>query len=207
MICSSVSSNNSQQSQLHSFPLMWEKERRRWAPSLSRTYLMRRSSSRPWSQSRWQHVLCQMRTTVSVIAPLHEQLLQATQESLRDPLFVRDLKESIHQVLSKRYSSEVEKATLNLASALDPRFKVLPFLPEEEKQETIARMVAEAAATVEHCQLNIYIHVNKALETRSRSLLFTTGVLKYKSWRATKIFFNDSKVHVLRLVRPHAIIW
>ena len=106
-------------------------------------------------------MLCQMRTTVSVIAPLHEQLLQATQESLRDPLFVRDLKESIHQVLSKRYSSEVEKATLNLASALDPRFKVLPFLPEEEKQETVARMVAEAAATVEHCQLNIYIYTCK----------------------------------------------
>ncbi|XP_078018878.1 E3 SUMO-protein ligase ZBED1-like [Epinephelus lanceolatus] len=90
--------------------------------------------------------------TVSVIAPLHAQLLQATQETLGDPPFVRDLKEAVHQDLSKRYTSEVEKATLNLASALDPRFKVLPFLPEEEKQETFARLVAEAAATVEHCQ-------------------------------------------------------
>ncbi|XP_041822861.1 E3 SUMO-protein ligase ZBED1-like [Melanotaenia boesemani] len=90
--------------------------------------------------------------TVSVIAPLHAQLLQATQETLGDPPFVRDLKEAVHQDLSKRYTSEVEKATLNLASALDPRFKVLPFLTEEEKQETFARMAAEAATTVEHCQ-------------------------------------------------------
>lgn len=96
--------------------------------------------------------------TVSVIAPLHAQLLQATQETLGDPPFVIDLKEAVHQDLSKRYMSEVEKATLNLASAQDPRFKVLPFLPEEEKQETFARMVAEAAAAVEHCQVNKYIN-------------------------------------------------
>ncbi|KAK0141271.1 Zinc finger BED domain-containing protein 1 [Merluccius polli] len=90
--------------------------------------------------------------TISVIAPLHAQLLQATQETLGDPPFVRDLKEAVHQDLSKRYTSEVEKTTHNLASALDPRFKVLPFLPGEDKQETFARMVAEAAATLEHCQ-------------------------------------------------------
>ena len=30
--------------------------------------------------------------------------------------------------------------------------------------------------------------------------------IKYKSLRAAKIFFNDSKVYVLRSVRPHAII-
>ncbi len=98
--------------------------------------------------------------TVSVIAPLHVQLLQATQETLGDSLFVRDLKEAVHQDLSKRYTSEVERATLNLASALDPRFKVLPFLPQEEKQETFSRMVAEAAATVDYCQVNKYIHIN-----------------------------------------------
>ncbi|XP_078022888.1 E3 SUMO-protein ligase ZBED1-like [Epinephelus lanceolatus] len=84
--------------------------------------------------------------TVSVIVPLHAQ------ETLGDSPFVRDLKEAVHQDLSKRYTSEVEKVTLYLASALDLRFKVLPFLPEEEKQETFARLVAEAAPTVEHCQ-------------------------------------------------------
>lgn len=61
--------------------------------------------------------------TISVIAPLHAQLLRATKETLGDSPFVRELKEAIHQDLLKRYTSEVEKATLNLASALDPRFK------------------------------------------------------------------------------------
>jgi len=35
------------------------------------------------------------------------------------------------------------EATLNLASALDPRFKSLLFLSDEEKQETVSRLVAE----------------------------------------------------------------
>ncbi|CAJ1084173.1 E3 SUMO-protein ligase ZBED1-like [Xyrichtys novacula] len=87
--------------------------------------------------------------TVSVIAPLHALLLQAIQGTLGDSLFVRELKEAIHQDLSNSYTSEVEKATLNLASALDPRFKVLPFLPEEDKQETLSRMVVKAGITEE----------------------------------------------------------
>ena len=33
-----------------------------------------------------------------------------------------------------------------------------------------------------------------------------SGVLKYKSLRATNFFFDDSKLHVLRSVRPHAMI-
>lgn len=77
--------------------------------------------------------------TLSVIAPLHAQLLQASP-------FARELKEAIHQDLLKR--SEVEEATLDLASALDPRFKLVLFLPDEEKQKTPARLVAEAAATL-----------------------------------------------------------
>lgn len=40
------------------------------------------------------------------------------------------------------------KKTLNLASAVDPRFKALPFLSDEEKNETFAKMVTEAAATM-----------------------------------------------------------
>ncbi len=57
--------------------------------------------------------------------------------------------------------SEVEKASLNLTSALDPRFKSLLFLPDKEKQETLVRLVAEAAATLEHHddQVNKYKHI------------------------------------------------
>ncbi|XP_029902098.1 zinc finger BED domain-containing protein 1-like [Myripristis murdjan] len=46
--------------------------------------------------------------------------------------------------------SEMEKATLNLASALDQRFKSLLFLPEEEKQETLSRLIAETLVTLAH---------------------------------------------------------
>ena len=78
--------------------------------------------------------------TISVIAPLHAELLQSTQETRGDSPFVRELKEASHQDLLKRYTSEVEKATINVASALDPRFKSLLFLPDEEKQETLSRL-------------------------------------------------------------------
>lgn len=88
--------------------------------------------------------------TLSVIAPLHAQLLQETQESIGDSPFVKHLKAVMHQDLEKRYTSELEKITLNLASALDPRFKVLPFLSESEKQDTFARIVVEAASMERH---------------------------------------------------------
>lgn len=97
--------------------------------------------------------------TLSVIAPLHAQLLHDTQKNLEDPLFVRELKYAIHQDLSKRYASDLEKNTLNLASAVDPRFKALPFLFDEEKNETFAKMVTEAAATMlEHQVKNVLVH-------------------------------------------------
>ncbi|KAM3873612.1 E3 SUMO-protein ligase ZBED1-like [Diretmus argenteus] len=88
--------------------------------------------------------------TVSVIAPLQAQLLQATQEHLGDSPFVKHIKGAIHQDLEKRYTSEREKNTLNLAAALDPRFKLLPFLSEDEKQEVFAKMVTEAASMNVH---------------------------------------------------------
>lgn len=50
----------------------------------------------------------------------------------------------------KRYTSEREKAALNLAAALDPRFEALKLLSDNEKQETFARITDEAAALMEH---------------------------------------------------------
>lgn len=78
--------------------------------------------------------------TLSVIAPLL---------TLGDPPFIKEIKEAIHHDLMRRYASETEKDTLNQASALDPRFKALPFLSDDEKEETFARMVSEAAAIKE----------------------------------------------------------
>ncbi|KAK7898586.1 hypothetical protein WMY93_019439 [Mugilogobius chulae] len=77
------------------------------------------------------------------------QLLQATNVNGNDSQFVRDMKEAFHSDLSKRYASEVEKNKLHLASALDPRFKGLPFLSEEQKLMTMGRLTAEAAGALE----------------------------------------------------------
>lgn len=49
---------------------------------------------------------------------------------------IREIKQAINGDLSKRYTSEQERNTLHTASALDPHFKGLPFLSEEEREET-----------------------------------------------------------------------
>lgn len=82
--------------------------------------------------------------TLSLVAPLLAQLLHDTQDNIGDTALVRNIKQSISQDLKKRYASTVERNTLYTASALDPRFKTLPFLSLEERQETYARVVAEA---------------------------------------------------------------
>lgn len=84
--------------------------------------------------------------TVCLIAPVHAKLMQNTRSSAEDSPLVREIKQSINEDLSKRYSSEQERNTLHTASALDPRFKALPFLSEEERGETYGRVIAEAAS-------------------------------------------------------------
>ncbi|KAJ8400861.1 hypothetical protein AAFF_G00392150 [Aldrovandia affinis] len=82
-------------------------------------------------------------------ALLSPELLQATQESLGDTQFVKDIKEAIHQDLKKRYAGDLEKTKLKIASALDARFKSLPFLSDDDRRETYRRVVDEASAIAE----------------------------------------------------------
>ncbi|XP_078017548.1 E3 SUMO-protein ligase ZBED1-like [Epinephelus lanceolatus] len=84
--------------------------------------------------------------TLSVIAPLTAQLIQDTELDLADSPMVRDIKRAVHEDLAPRYSSVKTQNLLHMASALDPRFKALPFLSEEEQQDIHARMIAEAVA-------------------------------------------------------------
>lgn len=84
--------------------------------------------------------------TVSLIAPVHTKLIQNTKPSAEDLPLVRDVKKAVNEDLSKRYTTEQEINTLHTASALDPRFKALPFLSEEEREETYRRVVAETAS-------------------------------------------------------------
>nr|XP_061794906.1 E3 SUMO-protein ligase ZBED1-like [Nerophis lumbriciformis] len=84
--------------------------------------------------------------TVSLIAPIHGQLLQSMSDTIGDTPLIRDVKNAIKSDLLKRYSSEEEKKILHISSALDPRFKGLPFLAEEERLHVYALVTSEAAS-------------------------------------------------------------
>ncbi|XP_049918265.1 E3 SUMO-protein ligase ZBED1-like [Epinephelus moara] len=86
--------------------------------------------------------------TISLVAPLQAKLLDETKDSTGVSTQVKEIKQAIHEDLGKRYRSEQEKQILHTAAALDPRFKGLPFLSEEEREEAYGR-VAEAASQLE----------------------------------------------------------
>lgn len=73
--------------------------------------------------------------TVSLIAPIIAQLLQNMTDTTGDSPIIHEIKNAIKTDLLKRYNSEAEKKILHTASALDPRFKGLPFLTEGERLE------------------------------------------------------------------------
>ncbi|KAK0131409.1 Zinc finger BED domain-containing protein 1 [Merluccius polli] len=85
--------------------------------------------------------------TLSVIAPLHAQLLHDTETGFSGEMpIVREIKQTVHEDLSKRYCTVREKSMLHTASTLDPRFKALPFLSQDEQQDIYSKVIAEAAA-------------------------------------------------------------
>ncbi|KAL7403442.1 hypothetical protein ABVT39_000661 [Epinephelus coioides] len=85
--------------------------------------------------------------TLSVIAPLHAQLLQDTDASFAgDTPIVREIKLAIHDDLAKRYTTVQNKTILYTTSTLDPRFKALPFLAKDEQLDIHTNVIAEAAA-------------------------------------------------------------
>lgn len=86
--------------------------------------------------------------TVCLIAPIKAQLIQEMSDTTGDTHMIQEVKQAIRTDLQKRYNSEAEKKMLHTASALDPRFKGLDFLPEEERLEVYSR-VADEAATLE----------------------------------------------------------
>lgn len=86
-----------------------------------------------------------MPTCLSVISPLHAQLLRDKKAVDEDTPMTREIKHAIREDLLKRYTSTEEKHLLHTTSALDPRFKALPFLSQEEV-ETYSRVITEAAS-------------------------------------------------------------
>lgn len=75
--------------------------------------------------------------TVSLIAPLNAQLLQNMSDTIGDSHVIHEIKNAIRTDLLKRY--EPEKKILYTASALDPRFKGMPFLLTEEERLEVYR--------------------------------------------------------------------
>ncbi|XP_048036276.1 E3 SUMO-protein ligase ZBED1-like [Megalobrama amblycephala] len=88
--------------------------------------------------------------TVSLIAPVYAQLLQSMSDTIGDQPLIHDVKNAIKTDLLKRYNSEAEKKILHTSSALDPRFKGLPFLTEEERLDVSAGVISEAASLEEY---------------------------------------------------------
>ncbi|KAF3835605.1 hypothetical protein F7725_028163, partial [Dissostichus mawsoni] len=87
--------------------------------------------------------------TVSLIAPINAQLFQDMTGTIGDSPMIHAIKNAIKTDLLKMYNSEAEKKILHTASALDPRFKGLPFLTVEERLE-VYRGVTEEAASLEN---------------------------------------------------------
>lgn len=112
--------------------------------------------------------------TLSIIAPLRARLLEEMQPAPDDSVMVKEMKSAVHQDLQKRYLLLFYKTfmimrekrfivmwinfisrymglkdELSLASALDPRFKALPFLSDDEHEEIFAHLITitEALAT------------------------------------------------------------
>ncbi|ROL03906.1 Zinc finger BED domain-containing protein 1 [Anabarilius grahami] len=100
------------------------------------------------------NVMCEERTpTVSIIAPLHTQLLSDMSSTAKDSPLINELKTAIYQDLSKRFNSSEEKSNLYISSALDPGFKSLLFLSPEDMHETFTKVVSKAAALKESADL------------------------------------------------------
>ncbi|XP_060786740.1 E3 SUMO-protein ligase ZBED1-like [Neoarius graeffei] len=91
--------------------------------------------------------------TIFLIAPLIAQLLQNMTDTIRDSPIIHEIKNAVRTDLMNRYSTEAEKKMLLTASALDPRFKGLPFLTEEERLDVYKGLTEEAASFENECIL------------------------------------------------------
>lgn len=91
--------------------------------------------------------------TLSAVAPVLAHLLKDLQESPSDSNLRKKIKSAIFKDLEKRYLSK-ERESLHVCAALDPRFKTLPFLSEDECQVTYVRVITEAARCQEPFQVS-----------------------------------------------------
>ena len=86
--------------------------------------------------------------TISMIRPLLHKLLNGIfKNSEGDSRLTKMMKLKMKENLYDRYTGSILDL-LNKAAFLDPRFKILSFIPDSEKERTIDQITIEAATCV-----------------------------------------------------------
>ncbi|XDV16267.1 hypothetical protein PO909_016060 [Leuciscus waleckii] len=85
--------------------------------------------------------------TMSVIAPLQAKLLKHLEPCEDDTDMTREMKSAMTTDFSSRYTNS--RDILLKASALDPRFKGLPFLENEEREFVFTKLTVDAKNSIQ----------------------------------------------------------
>ncbi|KAK0133232.1 Zinc finger BED domain-containing protein 1 [Merluccius polli] len=123
-------------------------------------------------------VMCEdEQPTISMIAPLRAKLKKHFQAATEDTGLIKEMKKVFLDDFEKRYT-QVEDL-LYTASALDPRFKSLPFLSDHDT-ETVFRSISDEAtalhkkkrqtskATLVLCKKTLPMEMQITAQSRSR---------------------------------------
>ena len=95
------------------------------------------------------NILCEASTpTVSLILPLVDKMLKGTAIQHDDSELLRDMKTAISADIGKRYAGDIREFLL-CTTALDARFRSMPFISENEKHSVFSNLVQKA---VELCR-------------------------------------------------------
>ncbi|KAK9508718.1 hypothetical protein O3M35_006210 [Rhynocoris fuscipes] len=100
---------------------------------------------------------------ISILKPILSQLLNVhLQRNESDSEFAVELKTTLYKVLQERYENDKVKEMLDLSSALDPRFKSLPFMTENERtvvkkkiQTLVQDQVGNSTDTIENSKMGL----------------------------------------------------
>ncbi|KAJ4940992.1 hypothetical protein JOQ06_027279 [Pogonophryne albipinna] len=100
--------------------------------------------------------------TLSVIAALQDTLIDGLKPIEGESAVIKEMKAAMSGDLQRRYIDL--KATLHACSAMDPRFKSLPFLTENQRQEVYDGLIAEAQDQPMPSELSLWSVVEEAQE-------------------------------------------
>lgn len=94
--------------------------------------------------------------TISMIAPMQAKLAMDFEACDDDSPLIADMKEAFRDNFQTRYTNLHD--VLCTAAALDPRFKMVPFLSSHEAERIFLNLTTEAAAQVEVTNPNKHTH-------------------------------------------------